>query len=342
MSMSMPFFSRSGTARALSAAGAVLALACTLPTAAHAATDNLYATWWVPQAQAAAASAQQLQRDLQSYCAQSAGAKATAALRTSRQQWQQAVINWERLSAVALGPMVQRRSARVVDFQPLRPKQLQAALAKAPQTLQEMESIGGPAKGFPALEQLLWTDAIAPQTPACHYATLAAADAAQELSALHQALEQQAKATLSDFFLHEDLVNQWVGGVERLRWANMDKPLRSAKPGKPAALPRSEAAHNLASWQAHWSGLRTLAVGAPGFSGTTLAQLVAQRGWDNLAQRLRDAVHNVDQQLAAITAPTLEQVQPSVQALAQLKHLVESEVAPALDVTIGFSDADGD
>lgn len=319
------------------AAAALLALGTAHASAAPA---NLYSTWWVPQAQAAASSAQQLHNSFSSYCAQPA--PAPAALQASRAQWLRAVTDWERLSAVAMGPMVQRRSARVVDFQPLRPKQLQAALAKAPQTVQDMESIGGPAKGFPALEQLLWTDTVAPGTPACRYATLAAADIAQELSALHTALQQQATATLGDFFLHEDLINQWVGGVERLRWAHMDKPLRSAKPGKPAALPRSEAAHNLAGWQAHWSGLRTLAVGGPDFAGANLAALVAQRGWENLAQRLRDGVQQVDQQLAAITAPTLEQVQPAVQSLAQLKHLVESEVAPALDVTIGFSDADGD
>ena len=37
-----------------------------------------------------------------------------------------------------------------------------------------------------------------------------------------------------------EIVNQWIGGVERLRWAAMEKPLRAAAGGS-AEYPRGAA-----------------------------------------------------------------------------------------------------
>src|SRR5256885_17229775 len=74
----------------------------------------------------------------------------------------------------SLGPLVERRSARLVDFRPMRPALLKKAIQSAPADLAAMERIGAPAKGYPALENLLWTQPVEPQTPACAYATLVA------------------------------------------------------------------------------------------------------------------------------------------------------------------------
>ena len=68
-------------------------------------------------------------------------------------------------------------------------------------------------------------------------------------------------------------------------------------------------------------------------------------GLNPLADRLRTAALRVDTALAGVAQADIHsgaQVQQTARALAVLKHLAESEVAPALKVSIGFSDADGD
>ena len=120
---------------------------------AHA-VQGLYGQWFSPQAKAAQASAQALSQALRAHCAAPAGS-AAATLQTARQAYVQSSRQWSSLSAVALGPLVERRSARLVDFRPMRPALLKKAIQSAPADLAAMERIGAPAKGYPALENLL-------------------------------------------------------------------------------------------------------------------------------------------------------------------------------------------
>jgi hypothetical protein len=123
----------------------------------------------------------------------------------------------------------------------------------------------------------------------------------------------------------------------------MDKPLRSANPGKPAAVTRAPSQGTLASWQAQWGSLRHLAVGdARQPDHVSIARLVEAQGWTRLADELRAAVQQADAAMQAVDRVELARTTPASRALSQLKHLVENDVALALDVTIGFSDADGD
>lgn len=302
-----------------------------------AAAQALYAQWFAPQATRASESAQQLQQQVQQYCA------GKAPLTAAQAQFRQTSQDWERLSAVAMGPQIERRTARMIDFQPMRLPLLETALRKAPQDLAAMEKIGAPAKGFPVAEHLLWSQTAAPHSAPCHYLALVTADVAHTLQQLAQATQATANNTALDFASNEEFINQWIGGVERLRWQAMDKPLRSAKPGKPAAVPRAASQGTLASWQAQWSGLRALAVGVPEQPDmVNMAALVQARGWTQLAQELRAAVAHADQAMTHIAQADLASVAPAVKALGQLKHLVENDIALALDITIGFSDADGD
>ena len=307
------------------------------PLTSGAAAQALYAQWFVPQSAQASTSAQQLHSQLQQYCT------GTASLEKVRSEFTQASQDWERLSAVAMGPQIEHRTARMVDFQPMRLPLLKAALRKAPKDVAAMETIGAPAKGFPALEHLLWVDVAAPKTPTCQYASLVAADLAQELQELHQANQAAANFTALDFDSTAEFLNQWIGGVERLRWQAMEKPLRSATASKPAQVTRAASEGTLTSWKAQWSGLRALAVGNPQApDNVSIARLVEVQGWQHLADELRAAVQQADSAMQSIDKVSLNAITPANKALKQLKHLVENDVALSLDVTIGFSDADGD
>lgn len=361
--------------------------------------------WFQPQAEAFAARSAELAQALSAHCGQasapapaspSAQAGARQPLAPLQQRWLAAAQSWDRLSGVLIGPLVERRSLRQLDFTPTRPELIERAIRSAPADERAMERVGTPAKGLPALEWLLWTRperlGRGPDAPACRYAVQVAAEIAREGASLRDAFaaaaapagsggsggsggsssgstgggngagtaangddgdsdgegegaSAEAGAAISEF------INQFVGGVERLRWLNIEKPLRSAgQSGKPPAFPRRDAGATSAAWAAQWQALRTLAVAPAGEAapapGTGLVSLEHfLRGWGRheLADRLKQAVGRADRSLASLgpTQPRARLLAAS-RELAAFKRLLESDVAAAMKISIGFSDADGD
>nr|WP_145547964.1 imelysin family protein [Variovorax boronicumulans] len=311
--------------------------------------------WFTPRAQEFQQRAQALAAALSAQCSAPAGD--TAALATARSAWGEAAQALGRLSAVSVGPLLQRRTLRQIDFAPTRPELIRRAIAAAPAEAAALERIGTPAKGLPALEWLLWTQPPAPGTPACRYAQLLAENVLAEAQALAQAFTALAsaqpdpddeEANEAAALAMSELVNQWVGGVERLRWPFMDKPLKSAPKGKPPAYPRSASGLAREAWAAQWQGLRTLAVASddripqPGQDLVTLETYMRGRGLNPLADRWAATVRKVDEAMAAAQPDAPASVQAAAKAVAGLKQLAEAELAPALNIRIGFSDADGD
>lgn len=340
-----------------------------VPLTSPAAAQTLLSTWFAPRAADAQQAAAALHAALAAHCNGS-----SANIDAPRRAFADAVVAWEQLGAVAMGPQVQRRTARTVDFQPLRPAPFQAVLAAPPQTLAEMETVGGPAKGLAALEFLLFAQPVQPQTAHCAYATLSAAAIAQEFEELGRDLARAQvlrPGQLPDFGANAELLNQWLGGLERLRWLGMDKPLRSATARRPAQLLRATGSLTVQGWAAHWQGLRALAAPSLPFLAEQgreldrdlsqslaaaaqagqlhIATLVYAQGWQRLAVRWLEAVLDVDVEMSKLqqanlapNALTLDALKPAIESMTRLKKLLEAEVAPALQVTIGFSDADGD
>lgn len=264
------------------------------------------------------------------------------AVAPARTAWVRAMLAWERLSAVAVGPLITRRSLRAIDFQPTRPALIQRALAAGPGW--DLALVGTPAKGLPALEWLLWAG---PRQPvACAFAQALAQEIVAEAVAVEAgfaALARQAwdedngPAALAEF------VNQWVGGLERLRWTGIEKPLRA---GRPAELPRALSGQTAAAWAARWQGLRALTVfdgavpPAPGQGPVPLETWLRGRGLNPVADSLRQAVQRSDAALLGLRPGSAALA--AAGTLGALKRLAEEQVAPALDVRLGFSDADGD
>lgn len=321
--------------------------------------QGLYGHAALAHAQAFERAAQALAPAIGALCTASAPAQGRTALDGARSALQGAMQAWEHLSAVAIGPVIERRSLRAIDFAPTRPALIERAIPTQPQGAKAFERIGTPAKGLPALEWLLWTRPATPQSPACRYAQEVALDVEREAHALQAAYalaattdwgaeDEQERSTqaMSEF------VNQWVGGIERLRWAHMEKPLRAAQGQRTPDYPRAASGQTLAAWSAAWAGLRSVTVlpdGAsapvPGMGLVPLETQLRGLGLNPLADRLRQATEKVDAALAQVVQAGVQNsatIQRTARTLAALKHLAESEVAPALQVNIGFSDADGD
>ncbi|MDA8454758.1 imelysin family protein [Acidovorax sp. GBBC 3334] len=326
------------------------------------ALQSLYAHWGLPRSREFAAAAQALPMALRALCEApaSAGSGAPPALEPARNAWRTAMLAWERLGAVAVGPVIARRTQRQIDFAPTRPQLIERAIKAQPQGAQAFERIGTPAKGLPALEWLLWTQPAAPRSPACAYAIEVALDVEREAAALQSAFEG---AAATDWGAEEEqerstqamgeFINQWVGGIERLRWAHMEKPLRAAQGTRAPDYPRMASGLASAAWAAEWAALRALTVqaagtplAAPGQGLVPLETYLRGRGLNPLADRLRATALRIDAAMAAAekagTAQGGPQVLQAAKELSALKRLAEAEVAPALQVSIGFSDADGD
>lgn len=310
---------------------------------------GLHRFWTVPRAQAFTDRAQSLVQSL------GALAQGQGGLPAARAAWAEAMLAWERLSAVSLGPLIERRSARQIDFAPTRPALIERAIQAQPRGPAAMESIGTPAQGLPALEWLLWTRPLA-QDPAAHgYAIEVAGAVLREAQALLAGLQRLAERDTgaSEEVAGEaiaglgEFVNQWVGGLERLRWAHMEKPLRAGR----AELPRAASGRTVDSWMAQWEALRTLAVfdaasggvPAPGEGLVPLETCLRARGLNLLADKLARQAGRVSDSLRNLPrTPTLARLGGATRAMAALKTLAEAELASSLDVSLGFSDADGD
>lgn len=314
-----------------------------------------YRFWYAPQAAAFAEQAGGLPTAISAVCDAAADAAAPK-LEQARERWKATALAWDRLSGVQVGPLVQRRSTRQIDFTPTRPELIKRAIQTAPQDATAMESIGTPAKGLPALEWLLWTQAIAPATPACRYAVQVAADIQREADALAKAFAELAarppgEAEQTQGPAMSELVNQWAGALERLRWAEMEKPrlAGSAQGGRNAvAYARSASGQTAARWAAQWQALRTLgasqATEAPR-PGTGLAPIetyLRGLGRNEPADLLAQSVGKADKALQNVSPANRAGITAAGRSLADLKKLTEAEIAPALEVSIGFSDADGD
>lgn len=271
--------------------------------------------------------------------------------------WRQALLSWQALSSPALGPVIERRSQRQIDFWPARPALLAKALERAPTTLADMESIGTPAKGFPALEQLLTAR---PSPAHCPYLVLLAEGIEAEAKALRSGFEQLAsrdwtsdeEAARSAF---AEWINQWLGGLERLRWVHIEQPVqkaRTAGKGQPPEFARLAAADNAAEWRAQWQALKAQArlrpeqvrqPPQPGQGLIPIEALLMGKGQIALAQRWGQALDRADAALAALPARASDaQLLALSKTLKGVTTLFQAEVAAALDVPLGFSDADGD
>ena len=217
--------------------------------------------WFAPRAREFEAEAGQLRDQLQSAC--SAAPQRDSALCEIRGRWRRTALAFDRLAGVSVGPLLSRRSARQIDFWPIRPEAVTRAILSAPRDLRALERIGTPAKGLGALEWILWFRPGPRGQDACGYAALLAEELYQEARALAQAFGELAQRDWNEqpeqaATAMAEIVNQWVGGLETLRWQRMDRPRRSGA-GK-TRYPRQAGGIAAQSCSARWEALAALGV----------------------------------------------------------------------------------
>ncbi|WP_138515012.1 imelysin family protein [Rhodoferax bucti] len=271
-----------------------------------------------------------------------------------RAAWVNSMLAWETLSAVPVDALLERRSARTVDFWPTRPAQIQVLLDAgttrfdSPQALQ---TIGASAKGLPALEWLLFrNDGSAPQ-PALAVALaeqvlLEARTLEQAYTALHQTTWDEADA----WSAYGNWFGQAVGSLEQLRL----KKLKANTRGKDSAIwVRGVSGQTRAAWQAQARALQAFFTGpldsAPGSAchaalplPGTLHSLLLGRRYPREAERLQVLTRAMVQALHQARPENTASLQRAQQSLAGLHRYVSDLGSELFDFSLGFTDADGD
>ncbi len=316
--------------------------------------DRLLRHAYAPDAQRFADAAGRLVERSRVLCA--AGAPGGAPLPAARQAWVDSMLAWTRLSAVTTGPLLTRRSEPRVDFNAFRPQALDKAVAQPHATdpaadavagrwTWQLDRVGAPAKGLPALEHLLWKQPPAPRTAACAYLQALAGDVHDEARGLADAFQAEAAATRSPAQAAEwfnGWANQWLSAVSRLRWREIEMPLKSWGMGQ---APRASSGQTAAAWAARWAALRQQTVGGPGTPEglQPLAAYLRARGLAAPADALVREAAAVDAAFAGATPATpAERLLAASARMDVLAHVLDRQVAEQLAFQLEFSSDDGD
>jgi len=276
-----------------------------------------------------------------------------AAWAQHRPLWVATMLAWERLAAVAVGPLLERRSARAIDFWPTRPAQIQRLLESASITsVQQLDTVGATARGLPALEWLLWKTNGSGHAAA--YASLLAQQVLTESQALQAGYQTLASTEWDDadaWALYGEWFGQAVGGLDQLRIKKMVADTR----GKDSApWVRGLSGQTAACWLAQAQGLQAFLVGSPAAQAATQAtnpgwpvagslnSLLLGRGHLRDSLTLQERTATLLRTVQAARPGNVASVRAAQTALAQVSAQANGLAGDVLAISLGFTDADGD
>lgn len=278
-----------------------------------------------------------------------------AAWSVHRAPWAVTMQAWETLAAVAVGPLLERRSARAIDFWPTRPAQIQRLLDSGLAGLSDvrsLETVGASARGLPALEWLLFkaTDTASRRA----LALLLAQQVRQEADSLLVGYQQLAHAERDEaeaWALYGEWFGQAVGGLEQLRIKKMVPDTRG-KDSSPWV--RGLSRQTAASWLAQAQGLQAFLTGTPAAQAAASQQaagwpvpgsvnsLLLGRGHLQHSQMLVQQTAAMVQAVALAHPHKPATVRAAKTALSKLSALLDTLAGEVLGISLGFTDADGD
>ena len=319
--------------------------------------DDLYTYWYSPQCNSILASVIQLQDALE------VGNTSTNQAQV-KEEFRQTYVLWSIFSAVAIGPLVERRSRLRIDFSPPRFNLVEKALTSIRQadqksilTDQQMLMIGAPAKGFAVLENLIWlADEHSPDRVKAIYAKSLARDIEAEVKVLCDGFEQgylpadyESRIGYDLSYVEADfsrVINQWIGGLLNLRWTKIAKPLYSGTAEK-YGFPFSLSGMTGTNFRSTWLGLYGVAVGNRyGLSGFVDLLDKDSASYQALINRLQAADKLIERlpiyQGNSLTDPEKDLLIDVISSLSQIENIFTEKIAPEFSVSIGFSETDGD
>lgn len=311
----------------------------------------------VPAIEDAAAIAEDLAGATEQFC----GRPTAESHVSAKQSWQEAKTAWEKSELTTFfGPADMLRTVSKVDYSPISETGIDDLLAS--ETPIDADYIDDRAsstqRGLGAIEYGLYRDLDAASDPrVCQLTTSASQVVALETGALHEAWTDSfdGEAPFVDTFTGTMTSNQALADVvaaivetlKRQSLFELGKALGISSPEPEIeAIPEGTAGAGAAMYLAQLGGIRAaLEAGGP----DSLAGLIGARSVE-VAERIDVLLGQAIGKLTPLQGSPMRSVaeerpddlRPLYDDLAELRTLFESDVVSLLDITLGFSDTDGD
>jgi predicted lipoprotein len=336
---------------------AVLVVACsTGPTDAEV-VQSMTATALVPSMEASSAGAAELATAVTTFCA----APTTAGQEQAQEAWRGSKRNWDRaILTTWFGPAQMLRTVSRVDYEPVNEEGIGELLASA-ETLDAdyvLNQAAATERGLGAIEYLLFDSvARAGDARVCELMTSTAEVVASETLALEKAWTEsyQAGTPFVERFSGEGMttddamansISAIVETLKQMSLFQLGKGLGISSP-EPVidAIPEGRAGFGADAYIAQLEGIRALLIGG---GETSLGDLITARS-DEISAQIDGHLAVASELLGGIDAPLRQvatdnpgELEPVYDEVSELLRIFEADVVSLLDITLGFSDADGD
>ena len=297
--------------------------------------QHLWSQHYGPHADQVLASSKALHAATTAYC-RKPGSRGAA-----QEAWRKVLAPWTRLMTVDGGPMRERYALRLLDSRHPVPELIRKAMQQERDGAKVIDKVGPASKGLGALEWMLFAPESALEgVPLCPYLQSTSGEWLREITELHPLIKAQAgqrRHAEAVVLEYEEFVNQWQSGLNKLWVGGIERPLKvleSKPPFSPWPRPYSDGA--AAERELRWQTLRDLAL-LP--NKLSIEQQLRHAANPAAATAWRTQVLRCDQALKQGQEP--KALLAAAACLNQLGQLLNTQVAPALKVTMGFSDGDG-
>ena len=317
----------------------VLLLAAGLAQAETTVPDAAWSQAWLDQAYlprhaALTQSADDLVAATKAFCAQ----PTVQGLEQTRQRWLATSQAWRSMDGAPAGPMVLERMGRKIDFRPTRPDDIEAAM-NAP------DASNAATRGLPAMEYLLWGNAQPKlqlaklkQPERCAYLSQIATQVASNTHLLDQpwSVYRNELAAENPFF-RENLLSEHIN-LLLASMTSLSKRMPTAEGVKPEQFVEWRSGSSHAQFMAQLGGM-SLALQA-------VLQRLRDDGAESIAKQVQADLAKVQQNCQSLPANLAQSSAAARMAcsksLATLKANIESKVGEQFDLTLGFTEGDGD
>ncbi|MDW5418007.1 imelysin family protein [Iodobacter sp. CM08] len=261
-------------------------------------------------------------------------------LAITRNTWKQAALAWHAMDAAPGGPIVLERTGRKIDFWPTREADIEAMIPKG---LDE-RNVG--ARGLPAAEYLLWGN----QEPKAQLAKLKAQDRCLYLVGISERIVSDVSLLNAGWQnYHQQLGAENPFFRQNLLPETLNLML-GALDSQAKRLPKEAKREAFAEWRSGTGKASSVAV-----LNTVASTLFSPSGGITLLladkpeviAKVKTAIANAKTAQAAIPeafdSPAAKAARSNYLAsIKELKRSIETDVAEALDLTLGLSESDGD
>jgi len=297
-------------------------------------------------------------------------ARSAEALEAARSAWWAARAPWKRAEVFAFGPYSEepQRFGPKMDFWPARPDSIANTLnGTEPLTAQAAADLGAPAKGFAAIEYLLYQPGVDvltefSNTRRCEYLLAISADLVTQAAALRAAWEPAQGNYLGELTgagktsVHYEtlqlalgeIVNRMGYTIEYIRDTKLGKPLGTNSDG----TPQPDVAESQFSGRAiedirdNLRGIERLYFGdgSPGEAGLEGYLKQRDRSFAKEMRRELDASFgalDAIEPLSEAIVSRRSEVEAAIDRLRSLQRVIQVDIINALALSVGFGN-DGD